>query len=91
MEEIVHGHPKVHDVGVIGIPDDKLGEVVAANVDPKPGFALTKEEVLQFCERQMPRYKSPRVVIFDKVSQSPTGKIEKPKLRGKYHSTGEHP
>jgi acyl-CoA synthetase (AMP-forming)/AMP-acid ligase II len=84
VEEILHHHPKVYDVAVIGIPDERLGEVVAAVIDPKPNIALTKEEVMSFCEQQLPRYKRPRVIIFDKVPRSPTGKLEKLKLREKY-------
>jgi acyl-CoA synthetase (AMP-forming)/AMP-acid ligase II len=89
VEEAIHHHPKVYDVAVIGIPDERLGEVVAAVVDLKPGVTLTKEEILSFCEQQLPRYKRPRIVVFDKVPRSPTGKLEKPKLREKYcgHST----
>ncbi len=84
VEEVLHHHPRVYDVAVIGIPDERLGEVVAAVVDLKPGATLTKEEILVFCEQQLPRYKRPRVIIFDKVPRSPTGKLEKPKLREKY-------
>jgi acyl-CoA synthetase (AMP-forming)/AMP-acid ligase II len=69
---------------VIGIPDERLGEVVAAVIDPKPGENLTEEEVKLFCEQNLPRYKRPRRIIFDKVPRNPTGKIEKPKLRQKY-------
>jgi acyl-CoA synthetase (AMP-forming)/AMP-acid ligase II len=89
VEEAIHHHPKVYDVAVIGIPDERLGEVVAAVVDQKPGATLTKEEILDFCEQKLPRYKRPRIIIFDKVPRSPTGKLEKPKLREKYcgHST----
>ena len=89
IEEVIHHHPKVYDVAVIGVPDERLGEVVAAIVDPRPGEILTKEEILAFCEQQLPRYQRPRFVFFDKVPRNPTGKLEKPKLREKYtgHST----
>jgi len=43
-----------------------------------------EEEVNKFCEQNLPRYKRPRRLFFDKVPRSPTGKIEKPKLREKY-------
>ena len=45
---------------------------------------LTKEEVSSFCEKNLPRYKRPRYIFFDQVPRSPSGKIEKPKLREKY-------
>jgi len=84
VEEVLQRHPKVYDAGVVGIPDERLGEIAAAVIDPKPGMTLTEEEVNQFCEQNLPRYKRPRRIIFDKVPRNPTGKIEKPKLREKY-------
>jgi len=53
-------------------------------IDPKPGQTLTDEEIISFCEQNLPRYKRPRRVIFDKVPRNPTGKLEKPQLRQKY-------
>jgi len=64
--------------------DERLGEIVIAVIDPKPGETLTEEEVNQFCEQNLPRYKRPRRIVFDHVPRNPTGKIEKPKLRQKY-------
>lgn len=88
VEDILQQHTKIYDVGVIGIPDERLGEIALAIIDPKPGETLTEEEVNQFCEQNMPRYKRPRHIIFDKVPRNPTGKIEKPKLRQKYADLG---
>ena len=84
MENALQSHPKVYDAGVIGIPDERLGEIVAAIIDPQPGEVLSEEEINEFCEKNLPRYKRPRRVLFDKVLRNPTGKIEKPKLREKY-------
>ncbi len=84
IENVLHNHPKVYDVGVIGIPDARLGEIAAAVIDPKPGAVLTEAEINKFCEDNLPRYKRPRRIIFDKVPRNPTGKIEKPRLREKY-------
>lgn len=84
VEEVLRRHPKIYDAAVIGIPDERLGEVVAAVIAPKPGQTLTEEELNQFCEQNLPRYKRPRHIIFDHVPRNPTGKIEKPKLREKY-------
>ena len=86
VEEILVSHPKIYDAAVIGIPDERLGEIAAAVIDPKPGESLTEEELNTFCEQNLPRYKRPRRIIFDKVPRNPTGKIEKPKLREKYSS-----
>ena len=88
VEEVLRRHSKVYDAGVIGIPDERLGEIALAVINPKPGETLTEEEVNQFCEQNLPRYKRPRRIIFDKVPRNPTGKIEKPKLREKYAHVG---
>ncbi|MFC2020767.1 class I adenylate-forming enzyme family protein [Chloroflexota bacterium] len=88
VETALRDHAKIHDVAVIGIPDNRLGEIMAAVIDPMPGVALTTEEINEFCERNLPRYKRPRRIIFDKIPRNPTGKIEKPKLKDKYTGTG---
>jgi len=84
VEEVLRRHEKIYDAGVIGIPDERLGEIVVAVIDPKPGETLSEEEINQFCEQSLPRYKRPRRIVFDRVPRNPTGKIEKPKLREKY-------
>jgi acyl-CoA synthetase (AMP-forming)/AMP-acid ligase II len=84
VEEVIQRHPKVRDVAVIGTPDERLVELVTAIIEPKSGEVLTKEEINSFCEKNLPRYKRPRQIIFDQVPRSSTGKIEKPKLREKY-------
>ncbi|MFC2038861.1 class I adenylate-forming enzyme family protein [Chloroflexota bacterium] len=84
VEGVLQAHPKIYDVGVIGVPDARLGEIAAAVIDPQPGISLTEEEIKEFCEQNLPRYKRPRRILFDKVPRNPTGKIEKPKLRDKY-------
>jgi acyl-CoA synthetase (AMP-forming)/AMP-acid ligase II len=88
IESFIMGHPKVQDVGVIGLPDERLGEIVAAIIKEKPGQTLTEEEITEFCEG-LPRYKRPRKIIFGEVPRSPTGKIEKPKLRKRYTGVSE--
>lgn len=84
IEAVILKHPKVRDVAVIGAPDERLGEVVTAIIEPREGETLTKEEVSSFCEKNLPRYKRPRAIFFDQIPRSPSGKIEKPKLRQKY-------
>jgi len=84
LEAAILKHPKVHDVAAIGAPDDRLGEIVVAVIQPKKGETVTEQEFMVFFEQNLPRYKRPRRVIFDEVPRSPTGKIEKPKLRAKH-------
>jgi acyl-CoA synthetase (AMP-forming)/AMP-acid ligase II len=88
IESHIMGHPKVQDVGVIGLPDKRLVEIVAAIIKAKPNQILTEEEVADFC-KGLPRYKRPRKIIFGEVPRSPTGKIEKPKLRKTYTGISE--
>ncbi len=85
VEEVIQRHPKVKDVAVIGTPHERLGEIVTAIIDPVSEGALTQEGMMTYCEENLPRYKRPRKIIFGSVPRSPTGKIEKPKLREKYN------
>lgn len=84
IEEVLHQHPKIHDVAVVGVPDDRLTEVPAAVIQIKAGSALSSEEIMKFCEENLPRYKRPRQIIFDEVPRNPSGKIDKVALRSKY-------
>ena len=83
IEDFLRTNEKIKDVAVIGLPDARLGEIAAAIIEVKEGLSSTEEEMNVFCEA-LPRYKRPRVIIFDKVPRNPTGKIEKPVLREKY-------
>ena len=83
IESYLMDHPKLQDVAVIGYPDERLGEVALAIVKTKPSQTLSESEFFAFCEG-LPRYTRPRKVIFAEVPRSPTGKIEKPKLRKMY-------
>jgi len=88
IEDFLMAHEKIHDAGVIGIPDERLGEVVTAIIKVKPGREMSEEEVKKYCE-MLPRYKRPRKIFFDDVPRNPTGKIEKPKLRKKFAGFSE--
>ena len=83
IEDYIRGCNKVSDVAVIGLPDERLGEIAAAIIQIKDGMTCTEEEIQNFC-KGLPRYKRPRKIIFADVPRNPTGKIEKPKLRKIY-------
>lgn len=83
IEDFLRANPKIKDVAVIGMADDRLGEIAAAIIEVKSGESMTESEVQDFC-LEMPRYKRPRRIIFAPVPRNPTGKIEKPKLREQY-------
>jgi acyl-CoA synthetase (AMP-forming)/AMP-acid ligase II len=83
VEDFLMENQKIQDAGVIGIPDDRLGEIVGAVIKTKPGVEMTLEEIQDYC-MALPRYKRPKKIFFGDVPRNPTGKIEKPKLREKY-------
>lgn len=87
IEDFLRAHDAIKDVAVIGLPDKRVGEIVAAIIELKPGADCTEEDINEFCAG-LPRYKRPRKVIFDTVPRNPTGKIEKPRLRKKYCTLG---
>ena len=87
IEDFLRANPSIKDVAVIGLPDERLGEIAAAIISVKEGMTLTEEEVNKFC-LALPRYKRPRKIIFAEVPRNPTGKIEKPKLRKLYGGAG---
>ena len=77
------GNDKINDAAVIGLPDERLGEIAAAIISVKEDCHLSEQEVNDFC-KGLPRYKRPRKIIFAEVPRNPTGKIEKPRLREMY-------
>jgi fatty-acyl-CoA synthase len=82
VEEFLYTHPKVDEAQVIGIPNARLGETVAAWVRLKPGVDATEEEIRTFCQGQIAYYKIPEQVRF--VNEFPatlSGKIQKFKMR----------
>jgi len=85
IEDFLRTNEKIKDVAVIGLPDDRLGEIAAAIIELKPGVSSCEEEINEFC-KTLPKYKRPKTVIFADVPRNPTGKIEKPVLRKRYCS-----
>jgi len=72
---------------VIGLPNERLGEIVVVVVDLEPDIPKsfeTENEIFRFCEGNLPKYKRPKRIIFYKVPRNPTGKIEKIKMKQKY-------
>src|SRR5262249_51449853 len=82
IEEFLYGHPKISDVQVIGIPDQKYGEEVMAWVRLKEGETVTAEELREFCQGKIAHFKIPRFIKF--VTEYPmtiSGKIQKYRMR----------
>ena len=82
IEEFLHGHPKIGDVQVIGVPDSKYGEEVCAWIRLREGETATEEEIRDYCRGQIATYKIPRYIRFTtEFPMTVTGKIQKFRLR----------
>ena len=85
VEKALGAHPKVQDVAVIGVPDERWGESVKAVIVLRAGQEATPEEFRAYCREQMASYKIPSSVDFVKeVPRTPSGKILKRELREAY-------
>lgn len=82
VEEFIHRHPSVAEVAIVGLPDAKYGEVVAAWVVARPGLALSAQEVREYCRGQIAHYKIPHYIqVVDQLPRTVTGKVRKHVLR----------
>ncbi|XP_054755170.2 medium-chain acyl-CoA ligase ACSF2, mitochondrial-like isoform X1 [Lytechinus pictus] len=82
IEKFIHTHPKVEDVHVIGIPDDRLGEKVVACIRGKAKEELTQEDIIDYCKGEISHYKIPSHVVFmDVFPMTVSGKVQKFKLQ----------
>jgi fatty-acyl-CoA synthase len=78
VEEFLYTHPKIQDVQVIGVPDQKYGEEVMAWVRLRDGETATAEDIRDFCRGRIAHYKIPRYVKFvDAFPMTVTGKVQK--------------
>lgn len=83
VERVIAEHPAVTDVAVIGVPDEKWGEVVKAVVSVED--SVPPEELIAWCRERLAAYKCPKTVdITDELPRNPTGKILKKELRKPY-------
>jgi len=78
IEEFLYSHPKIQDVQVIGVPDEKYGEEIIAWVKLREGQATTQDEIRDYCRGKIAHYKIPRYVHFvDAFPMTVTGKVQK--------------
>ncbi|WP_327001160.1 FadD3 family acyl-CoA ligase [Dactylosporangium sp. NBC_01737] len=83
IEQVLARHEAVGEVAVIGVPDERLGEVARAYVVPRPGSAASEEELAVFCKERLANYKLPRSYVFlDALPRNASGKVLKTALRG---------
>ncbi len=88
VEDVIAGHPAVHLVCVIGVPDDKWGEAVKAVIVPKEGATVSQAEIIAYCKERLAPYKKPKSVDFIELAQMPMSgggyKILRRVLRDRY-------
>jgi long-chain acyl-CoA synthetase len=82
IEDVLLQHPSIAEVAIVGVPDEKWGEKLKAFVVPRPGLALTAEDVLAFCEGRISGIKVPKEVAFiERIPRNANGKVLKTALR----------
>jgi len=85
VENVIYQLPQVGEAAVIGVPDEKWGEVGRAIVVLKPGQQLTEDAIIDYCRQRIGRYKVPKSVVFvDKLPRNPAGKVVKGELRERF-------
>ena len=85
VEAALFAHPDVIDAAVIGIPNEKYGEVVKACIVKKEGSDLSEEDIINFCKDRIASYKKPQSIDFiDEVPRNASGKVLKKVLREPY-------
>jgi HIP---CoA ligase len=82
IENLMYRHGGIAQVAVVGVPDERMGEVGVAFVVPAPGASLAPDEVIRWCRAHMANYKVPRrVELVDALPTNPSGKVLKYQLR----------
>jgi fatty-acyl-CoA synthase len=87
IEDLLFAHPKVAEVAVVGVPDERWGEVMVAYIRPVPGEEanLSEEELKVYCRGQLAAFKTPQHWVFvETLPLTPSGKIQKFVLRDKF-------
>ena len=85
VESVMHSHPAIAEAALIGVPDEKWGEVGCAIVVTEPGQALTQDELTAFLRERLAKYKVPKTVIFvDALPRTAIGKLDKKALVRRY-------
>jgi len=81
VEDALYKHPAVQAAAVVAKPDEKWGETPCAFIELKPGATATRDEMIEWCRKNLAGYKCPRFVVFSDLPKTSTGKIQKFKLR----------
>lgn len=89
VERVIDAHPDVVESAVVGIPDEKWGEVPVAYVTVRQGSRLTAEDVSTHVRKHLAGFKVPRLVHFGELPKTSTGKIQKQALRESTSGVGQ--
>lgn len=90
IEKVLFNHPKIFDVGVVGVPDGKWGEVGKAYIVLRPDETLTEEDVFTFLQGKLGKYKIPKYIEFiDRLPKTASGKIQKFMLKERHQTKAE--
>ncbi len=82
IEEFLYTHPAIGDVQIVGVPDLKLGETVAAWIRLKPGEQATEDEIREYCRGKIAHFKVPQYIsLVDEFPMTVTGKVQKYRIR----------
>jgi fatty-acyl-CoA synthase len=82
IEDVLHAHPAVSEAAVVGVPDERWGEVCVAYIALRSGSSAGEGELIAWCDERLARYKVPRAVRFvDELPRSGMGKVAKEDLR----------
>jgi fatty-acyl-CoA synthase len=85
VEDALFSHPDVAEVAVIGVPDEKWGELVLGLVVRSPGSTITEDDLITYVRTRLAGYKCPKRIEFrDELARTATGKLQKFKLREPY-------
>jgi fatty-acyl-CoA synthase len=85
VEDAIYSHPNVAECAVIGVPDERWGEVARALVVVRPGETLDEQALLDHLDGRLAHFKTPRSVVFvESLPRSGAGKVLKEKLRAAY-------
>jgi len=87
IEKILHTHPKIFNAGIVGVPDEKWGEVGKAFIVLKPGETMGNGEIFEFLKGKVAKYKIPKYAeLIEELPKTASGKIQKFLLKEMHQS-----
>jgi len=84
VEEVLYNHPQIKAVGVVGVPDPKVGSLIKAYVvlQPEARGKISEEDVIAYCQENLAHYKVPRIIEFrGELPKTDVGKVSRRELR----------